>query len=131
MIIAIIIATSAFAFLNRIGHAQPGSETDPAVSLSYLETAIGFSPVQLEGGEELLIDSGRGIVLVSGAAGLVLAGDLRTKIIDISDGLVLTGDIDLVPGHMYIPIALDNSVTAITLQAWQSSIIAIPGGTGR
>jgi hypothetical protein len=128
---AIIAILTAIVFSGIIAYAQPGSETDPVVSLSYLETATSFQPVALEGGEELSIESGSGVILIQGSAGLVVPIGGQSKIIDISDGSVMTGDIEMLAGHMYIPIMLDSGDLKFIIRPWESSVIAIPGGSGR
>lgn len=128
---AIIAITGAIVYSGMIAYAQPGSESDPVVSLSYLETATSYQPVVLEGGEELSINSGAGVILIQGSAGLVVPVGAQSKIIDISDGSALTGDIEMLPGHMYIPVMLDAGDLKFIIRPWQSSIIAIPGGEGR
>ena len=131
----VITAIGIAAFLaGRAVHAQPGSESDPVVSLSYLETATSYQTVALEGGEELTVNSGSGIILVQGSAGLVVPQGLRSNIIDISDGDVYSTDTEMIPGHMYIPILineLDENDSGFVVRAWQTSVIAIPGGSGR
>jgi hypothetical protein len=128
---ATAILVSIVVYRAGITYAQPGSETDPVVSLSYLETAMSFNVVPLEGGEELRVKTGLGIILVEGSANLVLAPESRSRIVDITAGEVHDSEIEMVPGHMYFPVNLDGLVDAITIQAWQTSYIAIPGGSGR
>lgn len=133
LILLPVIITGLVLMVLQNGNvfAQPGSETDPVISLSYLETALSCQPVSLEGGEELRIEPGLGIILIEGSCGLISPEGGRSRITDVSEGTVFTEDIELIPGHMYIPIMLDDGEVEFIIQAWQTSTIAIPGGSGR
>ncbi len=119
------------AIWMSLAWAQPGTETDPVISLSYLDTAMSMSPVVLEGGEEFRVSSGRTIVLLDGTARLSPPSEGRTWIVDTTSGEVHETGIDLTVGHLYIPVADDSETAVFTVMAWQSSTIAVPGGTGR
>ena len=112
-------------------YAQPGTETDPVVSLSYLESALSVSPIILEGGEEFSVPSGRGIALIEGSSIIRPPSDVRWWIIDVSTGEISQEPVDMLPGHMYIPVSESSEDAQFVLQAWQTSTLAIPGGAGR
>ncbi len=129
-----VIVTGALVFgCLTIGgiHAQPGSETDPVVSLSYLDTALAMSPIVLEGGEDIRVAGGRGLSLIEGTCRLSPPDGDRSWILDISAGEVLHGEVDMQEGHYYLPLSENTDTVEFTLLAWQTSTVAIQGGAGR
>src|SRR5665648_1214968 len=46
----------------------PGSETDPVVTKSYVDSKVSYLPVKLEAGQTLIGDEGTEIILRSGEA---------------------------------------------------------------
>jgi len=113
--------------------AQPGTETDPVVSLSYLETALSYTPISLEGGEDFRFNGNGGVMLINGNSRMSLPTDTsggRFYIVDITEGVVHETDVDMVAGHMYVPVSDEPASAIFTVQAWQRSTIAVPGGTG-
>ncbi len=127
---AAICAAAVTLFISGLGRAQPGTETDPVVSLSYLDKALALSPVVLEGGEDLKVACGREIALLDGSCRLS-PPEGRCWILDVSGGEVLSGTVEMTVGHVYIPICDAGADALFTLQARQSSTVAIPGGTGK
>jgi hypothetical protein len=110
--------------------AQPGTEADPVVSLSYLEAALGTDPVVLEGGEELPIPPGRGVALIEGRCRLSPPAGGSWWVLDVSSGEVLAAQIEMVRGHWYVPIAAEGLTGRFQVQAWQTSTVAVPAGAG-
>jgi len=125
LFISALLAITAFSV-----YAQPGTDADPFISLSYLNAATSLTPVSLEGGEELMITGGFGIVLLEGYAKLFPPDDSDSWIIDTTSGDIHTGDVDMSEGHMYVVVS-ENEGADFVLQARQESIVAIPGGSGR
>jgi hypothetical protein len=127
----LIFLASAAGFLINAGlHAQPGTQTDPVVSLSYLETALRTEAVLLEGGEEFPVAGGRGVALLEGTCRLSGPPGGGWWIVDATDGAVHRAYIDMVPGHLYLPVANAAEDATFTLEAMQNSTVAVPAGSG-
>lgn len=109
--------------------AQPGSVDDPVVTLSYIGSALSMHPAELEGGEDLEIPAGMGVILLDGRARLDAPSDGRSWIVNVTAGTISTESIDLVPGNMYMPVT-DQPSQQFTIIAWESSVIAVRGLTG-
>jgi len=132
VLVPLLIITVIVAVENT--RAQPGTESDPVVSLSYLDTALAYTPVSLEGGEDFRFTGGRGIVLLTGSCRLSLPADTtggRFWVVDTTVGEVHESGIDMIAGHMYVPVSNEPTSAIFTIQAWQTSTIAVPGGTGQ
>jgi len=125
LIIAIALALTAIAV-----YAQPGTDVDPFISLSYLQAATSLNPVSLEGGEDLEVTGGFGLVLLEGSAKLFPPEDSDAWIVDSTDGQIYVDSVEMTAGHIYIPICSDSS-ESFALQAMQDSVIGIPGGAGK
>jgi len=125
LIIAVALAVAAIAV-----YAQPGTDVDPFISLSYLQAATSLNPVSLEGGEDLEVTGGFGLVLLEGSAKLFPPEDTDAWIVDSTDGQIYVDAVDMTAGHVYIPVCSDNS-EIFALQAMQDSVIGIPGGAGK
>jgi hypothetical protein len=131
-IITILLGIFALTGLTLVGlaGAQPGGESDPVVSLSYLEAELAYAQLTLEGGEEFSVSGGRGMVLTDGYCRLDIPPDAGWKVVDITSGEVSDGSLDLQVGHYYLPVPGAGESGSYTLLAWQRSIIAIPGSAG-
>ena len=57
-ILIILIFTASALIVSQHAHAQPGTQADPAVSLSYLRTAMSMQPMSIEGGEDIQVAAG-------------------------------------------------------------------------
>lgn len=122
-IIAVIVSAVALA-------AQPGTQTDPVVSLSYLKEASRIAPVSLEGGEEFIVATGKEIVLLEGRCRLQPpVGNSRLWIVNVRTGAVVTEAVEMTLGGCYLLIA-ENPEAHFSVQAWESAVIALPGGSG-
>jgi len=123
-----IAAVILFMYISSVS-AQPGTDADPVISLSYLESALSYSPVVLEGGEDLDIACGSPVILVTGNC-FIMPGTDDCHIIDLTDGDVMDESASMDPGHLYVVISTDDEST-FTVRSIQSSTIAITGGSGR
>jgi hypothetical protein len=131
-VICILLVPSLLLAAVALGvRAQPGGEADPVVSLSYLEKALAYSPVVLEGGEDFPLAAGRGIILVEGACSLLPPSEGRGWIVDLTDGVVADGSVALEPGHMYLPLSDGDRPADFVARAVRTSVLAVPGGVGR
>jgi hypothetical protein len=124
LIIGLLAGTSLASRLM----AQPGSESDPAVSLSYFKAATSLAPAIVEGGEELPVKPGKNVVLLEGKAKLT-PPDNKSWIVDVRTGNVSHESVEMTVGDLYILIA-GKSASKFMLQAWTNSTIALPGGSG-
>jgi hypothetical protein len=131
-IVIIFLGAALLAGLAMAGlaAAQPGGESDPVVSLSYLEAELAYSQIVLEGGEEFSVTGGRGIVLVDGNCRLNIPAGSAWKVVDITSGEVADASLDMQPGHFYLPVPEAGESGTCTLLAWQRSALAIPGSSG-
>jgi len=120
---------AGFAVASLVS-AQPGGESDPVVSLSYLQAELAYVQVLLEGGEEIGMAGGRGIVLVEGSCRLRVPPDSGWLIIDVTSGETYGESLDMMPGHFYLPVAESGPTERYTLQAWQRSTVVVPGSAG-
>ncbi len=127
----VVLPIIIIVILAGLGRAQPGTETDPVVSLSYLESALAFSAVALEGGEDIEIVSGRQVILLEGSCRILPPADGSLWIVDLTEGDVHTGTIEMIAGRLYLPVAEGDAPGEFTVQAWTRSTIAIPGGAAR
>ena len=126
----LIVITAIAIIITAIAvNAQPGTDADPFISLSYLNAATSLAPVSLEGGEELQISGGFGLVLLEGFTKIFPPDNGDSWIVDVTDGEIYVGNIDMSIGHMYVVVS-ENSDAVFTLQARQESVIGIPGGAG-
>jgi len=121
---------AAVALGGRL-NAQPGTEADPVVSLSYLEKALAYSPVVLEGGEDFPLAAGRGIILVEGTCSLLPPSEGRGRVVDLTDGVVTDGSVTMEPGHMYLPLSDGDRPADFIARAVRTCVLAVPGGVGR
>ena len=109
--------------------AQPGTQSDPVVSLSYLKTAVAMQPVTIEGGEDYQVAPGKSVALLQGRVRLTPPAGSGCWILSVKTGTVCSDAVEMTPGSYYILIA-ENSDARFTLQAWEASTIALPGGSG-
>lgn len=125
----ISVSVAGFIFVDNIS-AQPGTETDPVVSLSYLEQTLRLDAVVLEGGEEFPVLPGRGVILLDGSC--VLSGPDTGQVwfVDVTDGDVYDGAVMMVEGHYYYPLTVAGESVTFTIEAMQTSVVAVPGGSG-
>ena len=128
-IAAFLILAVALAAAITV-YAQPGTDVDPFISLRCLQAATSLNPVSLEGGEDLEVTGGFGLVLLEGSAKLFPPEDSDSWIVDSTDGQIYVDAVDIIAGHVYIPVCSDNS-ESFALQAMQDSVIGIPGGAGK
>jgi len=68
MVVAIIVAMSAITAAVWSDTSTPGSETDPVVTKSYVDSKTTFATLQLTAGQRLIGGEGAEIILRSGEA---------------------------------------------------------------
>jgi hypothetical protein len=122
------LAIGAILVAGRL-RAQPGTQADPAVSLSYLKTALSMQPVSIEGGEDFRVAPGKGVALLQGKVRLTPPSGTRCWILDVKTGVVVQEAVEMTPGSYFLLVADDPKVR-FSLQAWESSTLALPGGSG-
>ena len=76
----------------------PGSETDPVVTKSYVDSKVSYLPVKLEAGQTLIGDEGTEIILRSGEATAIDNG--ANGVSDISAGKDLMTDNSVAANHL-------------------------------
>ena len=109
--------------------AQPGTEADPVVSLSYLNSALSMNTIVLEGGEDLKLPSGRGIILLEGQCRINPPAGSDSWIVNVTSGEIFRGQVDLKPGSLYTAVSADGTAL-FGLLAMGASTIAAPGSIG-
>lgn len=115
MILMAVATFSIFALAARADIAEPGSESDPLVTKSYVDKALfdlkqyvnsrsggsaTFEIVYLEQGQQLLGDRGTEIILRSGIGTVVDAG--RGGLADITQGKDVTNGENVLQHHLLI-----------------------------
>ncbi len=127
-LLLVLISLACLLLTGRLD-AQPGTENDPILSLSYLESALRVDPVILEGGEEFPISSGRGLALLEGRCMIIPPDSGRWWILDITKGEIHRNSMEMSIGHWYVPVSEDGRA-GFALQALQASTVAVPAGSG-
>ena len=94
----------------------PGSETDPVVTKSYVDSKVSYLPVKLEAGQTLIGDEGTEIILRSGEATAIDNG--ANGVSDISAGKdLMTGNV-VVANHLLLIPRKDGRGIVVTTEAW-------------
>ncbi|HEX9745799.1 MAG TPA: hypothetical protein VGB30_10275 [bacterium] len=121
---AIIFVAGPIAYM---AYAQPGTETDPVVSVSYLSDSMSLSAIELEGGEDFPLIQGYPVILIGGSCRMNFSGD--GMVVDTTSGEIHTGTFEMAPGHMYYPFQ-GSDVSAFKLIAYSITRVAVSGITG-
>src|SRR5665647_1744742 len=98
------------------GVDNPGSETDPVVTKSYVDSKVSYLPVKREAGQTLIGDEGTEIILRSGEATAIDNG--ANGVSDISAGKdLMTGNLVAVNHLLLIP-RKDGRGIMVSTEAW-------------
>jgi len=130
IVLSLFIVAIVSCALVRALFAQPGSETDPVVSVSYLDSVLGFDPVTIEGGEELAVPSGRGLILLDGACKIEPPASGNFKIVNVTTGEITGESTEMAIGNLYIAVAENRKSSVFKIKAWRSSTVAVPPNSG-
>lgn len=111
-----ILTVGAFLSGHYAGaaSAMPGSEGDPLITLSYLESRLGTAGggaevVQLAKGKNLTGEPGTGIVVVKGS--VTAAGE---NLVDVTEGSLTEEDTSLFLYHNYIAAERGSGCEALS-----------------
>ncbi|MBE6034225.1 MAG: hypothetical protein E7222_05935 [Clostridiales bacterium] len=92
---------------------QPGSESDPVVTKSYVDSKTSFSPISLTAGQKLIGGEGTEIILRSGEATAIDNG--ANGISDLTVGMDLMTGSQVVTNHLLlVPRNDGRGITAVT-----------------
>lgn len=116
----IVIATSCVLILG-LGLASgavstPGSETDPVVTKSYVDSKVSYQPVRLEAGQKLIGDEGTEVILRSGDATAIDNG--ANGVSDITAGSDLMTGNRVAANHLLLIPRKDGRGIAVSTEAW-------------
>jgi hypothetical protein len=96
--------------------STPGSETDPVVTKSYVDSRVTYIPVRLDAGQKLIGDEGTEIILRSGEATAIDNG--LNGVSDITGGLdLLTGN-KVTINHLLLIPRKDGRGISVSTEAW-------------
>ncbi|QAT42575.1 hypothetical protein [Aminipila luticellarii] len=92
---------------------QPGSESDPVVTKSYVDSRTSYSPISLTAGQKLIGGEGTEIILRSGEATAIDNG--ANGVSDLTAGTDLTTGSQVAVNHLLlVPRNDDRGITATT-----------------
>lgn len=96
--------------------STPGSETDPVVTKSYVDSKVSYLPVKLEAGQKLIGDEGTEVILRSGEATAIDNG--ANGVSDITEGKdLMTGNI-VTANHLLLIPRKDGRGIMVSTEAW-------------
>ena len=134
-----LAAALAFVFATAIVlAASAGTEADPLISKSYLETVFkpevyayieqeanqGFTVVNVEAGKTVICEAGTELILRMGQATVI--GSNRGGIADVTQGVDLADGTAVPPNHMLI-VPLDDG-RGVCIDKTTDAILMIKGG---
>ena len=91
----------------------PGTDSDPLVSKSYVDTKLTYTPIQLTAGQKLIGKEGTEIILSSGEATAIDNG--ANGISDITAGTDLMTGMQVALNHLLlVPRDDGRGITAVT-----------------
>ncbi|QHI71269.1 hypothetical protein [Aminipila terrae] len=92
---------------------QPGSETDPVVTKSYVDSKTSYSPISLTAGQKLIGGEGAEIILRSGEATAIDNG--ANGVSDLTVGTDLMTGSQVATNHLLlVPRNDGRGITALT-----------------
>lgn len=113
----IVLAITACFTLAAFGDTgEPGSETDPIVTKSYVDSAVSYTPVQLAAGQTLIGGEGTEIILRSGIATAIDNG--ANGVSDITAGVDLMTGADVGLNHLLLIPRNDGRGIAAVTEIW-------------
>lgn len=112
--LTVVLTFAALFTLVAFGDTgEPGSENDPLVTKSYVDSAVSYTPVQLAAGQVLIGGEGTEIILRSGIATAIDNG--ANGVSDITAGLDLMTGADVGLNHLLlVPRDDGRGITAVT-----------------
>jgi hypothetical protein len=115
--LACVVMTAAV----RAASAEPGSESDPVVTKSYVDkqlAAVGgvFTPVEITAGKRLIGGAGAEIILRSGEAVIVSGGS--NGVSDLTGGSDLPAGAPVSPNHLLLVPRDDGRGLAAHSDLW-------------
>ena len=96
--------------------STPGSETDPVVTKSYVDSKVSYTPVRLDAGQKLIGDEGTEVILRSGEATAIDNG--ANGISDITAGKDLMTGYTVAANHLLLIPRKDGRGIAVSTEAW-------------
>ena len=117
----IIVMVTSCVLILGIGLASgavstPGSETDPVVTKSYVDSKVSYQPVRLEAGQKLIGDEGTEVILRSGEATAIDNG--ANGVSDITAGSDLMTGNRVAANHLLLIPRKDGRGIAVSTEAW-------------
>lgn len=95
---------------------QPGSEADPVVTKSYVDSRTSYSPISLTAGQKLIGGEGTEIILRSGEATAIDNG--ANGISDLTIGTDLMTGSQVVTNHLLLVPRKDGRGITATTDIW-------------
>lgn len=95
---------------------QPGSEADPVVTKSYVDSRTSYSPISLTAGQKLIGGEGTEIILRSGEATAIDNG--ANGISDLTIGTDLMTGSQVVTNHLLLVPRNDGRGITATTDIW-------------
>lgn len=108
MVLGISVAAAAAS--------EPGSETDPVVTKSYVDSKTSYSPISLTTGQKLIGGEGCEIILRSGEATAIDNG--ANGISDLTAGMDLMTGSPVVTNHLLLVPRNDGRGITATTDIW-------------
>ncbi len=121
LVTVLVIALTLCMAVTYLVYAQPGTDSDPVISLSYLKSVfkpevkeeLTFKVVNVGAGQALICDGGTELILRMGTANAIATtkGGLAdvTAGYDVSDGAVISGN-----HHLIVPLGDGRGAMAVT-----------------
>ncbi len=110
---AVIIFGLTFGYAASGGTTEPGTESDPLVSKSYVDAKTMYTPIQLTAGQRLVGSEGTEIILRSGIATAIDNG--ANGVSDITAGADLMTGTQVGLNHLLlVPRDDGRGITAVT-----------------
>jgi hypothetical protein len=121
---AVLIAVSVCIVMTaavRAASGEPGSESDPVVTKSYVDKALAeaggaFVPVEVAAGLRVIGGAGAEIILRSGEAAAI--GNENNGVSDLTDGLDLPTGAVVQQNHLLLVPRDDGRGIAATTDMW-------------
>ncbi len=99
-----------------VADTQPGSESDPVVTKSYVDARTAFTPISLKAGQKLIGQEGCEIILRSGEATAIDNG--ANGISDLTAGVDLTMGMAAGLNHQLLVPRTDGRGIAAKTDIW-------------
>ncbi|WP_312653199.1 hypothetical protein [Aminipila sp.] len=111
-IVTILVMVLGISFAMAATN-QPGSESDPVVTKTYVDSRTSYSPISLTAGQKLIGGEGSEIILRSGEATAIDNG--ANGVSDLTIGTDLMTGSQVVTNHLLlVPRNDGRGITAVT-----------------